>query len=65
MATAAHAPVATRSEYHEETGIWSWLTTVDHKRIGILYLYTALTWFLVGGDLYTASYSGPALSRQN
>ena len=49
MATAAHAPVTTRSEYHAESGLWSWLTTVDHKRIGTLYLYTALLWFLVGG----------------
>ena len=22
-----------------ETGIWSWITTVDHKRIGIMYGY--------------------------
>jgi cytochrome c oxidase subunit 1 len=29
--------------------VWSWLTTVDHKRIGALYLYTALVWFLIGG----------------
>ena len=49
MATAAHAPVATRSEYPSENGLWSWLTTVDHKRIGALYLYTSITWFLVGG----------------
>jgi cytochrome c oxidase subunit I len=49
MATAAHAPVQTHSGYHEESGVWSWLTTVDHKRIGILYLYTSLAWFLVGG----------------
>jgi cytochrome c oxidase subunit 1 len=27
----------------------SWLTTVDHKRIGILYLITTLFFFLVGG----------------
>ncbi|MBI4236589.1 MAG: cytochrome c oxidase subunit I [Chloroflexi bacterium] len=31
------------------TGIWSWVTTVDHKRIGTLYLTTALVFFLVGG----------------
>jgi cytochrome c oxidase subunit I len=48
MATVA-APVQPHAEYHEATGLWSWLTTVDHKRIGALYLYTALTWFLVGG----------------
>src|SRR5215210_2013414 len=49
MATAAvslpHAPV---KEY-STSGIWSWLTTVDHKRIGMLYLITSLTWFAVGG----------------
>src|SRR6478609_8465018 len=27
----------------------SWLTTVDHKRIGILYIWTALIFFLIGG----------------
>ncbi len=31
------------------TGIWSWITTVDHKRIGILYGVTAFIFFLVGG----------------
>ena len=29
----------------------SWLTTVDHKRIGILYIGTALVFFAVGGVL--------------
>ncbi|HEX2095453.1 MAG TPA: cytochrome c oxidase subunit I [Longimicrobiaceae bacterium] len=32
-----------------ETGIWSWITTVDHKRIGILYGVTSIFFFLVGG----------------
>src|SRR5213079_447804 len=48
MATAAAAPAhpyATESE----SGVWSWLTTVDHKRIGALYLWTSLAWFGVGG----------------
>ncbi|MEK7401795.1 MAG: cytochrome c oxidase subunit I [Gemmatimonadota bacterium] len=49
MATAATAPAHVHSGYHEPTGVWSWLTTVDHKRIGALYLYTALAWFAVGG----------------
>ena len=31
------------------TGIWSWLTTVDHKRIGIMYGITAFILFLSGG----------------
>src|SRR6476620_1954891 len=29
--------------------VTSWLTTVDHKRIGILYIWTALVFFLIGG----------------
>jgi cytochrome c oxidase subunit I len=49
MATAAAAPSVPRAGYTSESGLWSWLTTVDHKRIGALYLYTALLWFLVGG----------------
>jgi cytochrome c oxidase subunit 1 len=31
--------------------ISSWLTTVDHKRIGILYIVTSLVFFLAGGVL--------------
>jgi cytochrome c oxidase subunit 1 len=27
----------------------SWLTTADHKRIGILYIWTALVFFVIGG----------------
>jgi cytochrome c oxidase subunit 1 len=30
-------------------GWWGWVTTVDHKRIGVLYGVTALVFFLVGG----------------
>jgi len=33
----------------EPRGLAGWLTTVDHKRIGILYGVTALVFFLVGG----------------
>ncbi|MDA1258015.1 MAG: cytochrome c oxidase subunit I [Chloroflexi bacterium] len=31
------------------TGLWSWIGTVDHKRIGTLYGVTAFLYFLVGG----------------
>jgi cytochrome c oxidase subunit I len=35
---------------HEtERGPFGWVATVDHKRIGILYLLTSLAFFLVGG----------------
>ena len=30
-------------------GIMSWLTTVDHKRIGVMYLWSILTAFFLGG----------------
>ncbi|HEU0021653.1 MAG TPA: cytochrome c oxidase subunit I [Dehalococcoidia bacterium] len=31
------------------SGLWSWVTTVDHKRIGILYGVTAFSFFLLAG----------------
>src|SRR3712207_639033 len=32
------------------SGWWSWFTTVDHKKIGILYGITAFLFFLIGGS---------------
>src|SRR5947199_9996031 len=49
MATTATAPAYTAPRVHAEEGLWSWLTTVDHKRIAALYLGTSLFWFIVGG----------------
>jgi cytochrome c oxidase subunit I len=34
-----------------EKGIWSWLTTIDHKRIGIMYLGSIAVFFFIGGML--------------
>jgi cytochrome c oxidase subunit 1 len=34
---------------HVTTGFWSWFTTIDHKKIGILYGITAFAFFLIGG----------------
>ena len=31
------------------TGVWNWVTTIDHKKIGILYGVTAFILFLTGG----------------
>ena len=31
------------------TGVWSWITTVDHKKIGIMYGALALVFFVVAG----------------
>ena len=50
------APPAGRGESHEEvnylkasSGLASWLLTLDHKRIGLMYLASVLAAFLAGG----------------
>src|SRR2546422_461041 len=51
MATAASVP-ARRGIIRrptEVTGWWSWFTTVDHKKIGLLYGFSAFMFFLLGG----------------
>ncbi len=35
--------------HQAKTGVWSWITTVDHKRIGVLYGASAFIFFLIGG----------------
>ena len=49
MTTATHT--TTHVDHHEEedSSLWSWITTVDHKRIGKLYLFSALFFFALGG----------------
>ncbi|OGL19773.1 MAG: cytochrome c oxidase subunit I [Candidatus Rokubacteria bacterium RIFCSPLOWO2_12_FULL_71_22] len=45
------------------SGVWSWVTTVDHKRIGILYGVSAFVFLLVGGIealLIRLQLAGPA-----
>ena len=32
-----------------QTGLWSWITTVDHKRIGVMYFVTSLFFLFIGG----------------
>ena len=32
-----------------KSGFWSWFVTIDHKRIGVMYLIAILTAFLLGG----------------
>jgi cytochrome c oxidase subunit 1 len=47
MSIQAHAqPAARRSAFD---GLLEWLTTVDHKKIGIMYLVLNFTFFIVGG----------------
>ncbi len=51
MAASAETPVAAYRADWRRGRITSWLTTVDHKRIGILYICTALGFFALGGIL--------------
>ncbi len=58
---SAHAAVADKTELHPEksplglvrpdryTGWRDWLTTVDHKKIGVMYGAAACLFFLIGG----------------
>jgi len=48
---ATTAPSIPETAQVEPRGFVTWLTTVDHKRIGILYLWTALVFFITGGLL--------------
>ena len=48
--SASHPrPAATSAILKDGYSIWSWLFTVDHKRIGILYLVFLTLFFAVGG----------------
>jgi cytochrome c oxidase subunit 1 len=47
-ATGEH-PKPEKNYLNETTGIWSWMTTVDHKRIGIMYLVAVSVAFGIGG----------------
>src|SRR5437588_1648580 len=48
--------------WEERPGLTGWLTTVDHKRIGLLYFFTSLAFFGAGGIeaiLMRAQLAGP------
>ncbi len=50
MTATASRPAATIFRRPASTsGFWSWITTVDHKKIGIMYGYAAFTFFIIGG----------------
>jgi cytochrome c oxidase subunit 1/cytochrome c oxidase subunit I+III len=55
MATAVTTPeAAARTErlsriWTPRPGLWGWVTTTDHKRIGLLYFFTTLVFFAAGG----------------
>jgi cytochrome c oxidase subunit 1 len=49
MATTAVPMPRTAAERRWWERVWEWITTVDHKKIGIMYVLTALLFFGVGG----------------
>ncbi len=51
MATVEQTFPVARPRY---TGILEWITTTDHKKIGVLYLFTTFFFFLSGGLLALA-----------
>lgn len=51
-ATAGHGVDHQHLDYLEENkGLWNWLTTVDHKRIGLMYMWSVILFLVVGGLL--------------
>jgi cytochrome c oxidase subunit 1 len=42
-------PIPQTGERRRIDAIWDWVTTVDHKKIGIMYIFTAVVFFIVGG----------------
>ena len=42
---------AEKNYLNAESGLWSWLATKDHKRIGIMYLISLTIFFMAGGLL--------------
>src|SRR6185437_9910863 len=47
----AQATATQQGARYRRSVFWEWLTTVDHKKIGILYMISSLIFFLVGGLL--------------
>jgi len=66
--TSGSVPLLRRPRSTE--GFWGWITTIDHKRIGILYGTTSFAFFLLGGieallmRLQLSSSNGTVLSAE-
>ena len=49
MATTIEAPPVSPAAADPNGGLWAWVTSVDHKKIGIMYGVAAIVFFLLGG----------------
>jgi cytochrome c oxidase subunit I+III len=47
--TAISTPARLERIWAERPGVLGWITTTDHKRIGLMYLFTSLALFVAGG----------------
>ncbi len=47
--SARPSPVRLLRRPTEPHGVWNWMTTVDHKKIGVMYSVAAFLFFLIGG----------------
>ena len=54
-ATGTHSSARLQGEapnyLNQHKGVVSWLTTLDHKRIGVMYLWSIMFFFMIGGLL--------------
>jgi cytochrome c oxidase subunit 1 len=48
--TKIPAPALEERRHPPGGGLVEWVTTVDHKRVGILYIFTSVGVFLLGGS---------------
>ncbi len=46
---ATHPARRARAHAVERRGIGAWLTTIDHKQIGVMYMVTSFIFFLLAG----------------
>lgn len=51
MAHASEAHSENHNYLNWEKGFWSWWMSIDHKRIGLMYLVSMIFFFCVGGSL--------------
>jgi cytochrome c oxidase subunit 1 len=49
--SASHLPPSYLVDTGARKGLMAWLTSTDHKRVGLLYLYAMVSFFLVGAGI--------------
>src|SRR5271155_2494294 len=47
-ASRKHTEISWIADIPEYQGLWSWVTSIDHKQVGIMYIASALFFFIIG-----------------